>query len=402
VNVENLRYQIAMAWAEKEFSASDIDTPALVYDELVLTQTLRRLIEIRRALGVRVLFSVKALSIPPLVELIAGSVDGLSVSSLFEAMLAHRVAGPSASVHMVTPALVATEVPELARHVDAVSFNSLSQWRRFAAERWDGVRLGLRVNPQLSFVRDERYDPCRRGSKLGIPIDALSGEIEAGRGLTGISGLHLHSNCDSRSWEPLDQTARHVAERLGRLLPELAWINLGGGYLFDEIEDLKPLERAVERLRGSRPIEIFLEPGEGVVGRAGSLVTTVLDLFESDGRKVAVVDTTVNHYPLLFEYQYQLAAKGADPQGEHAYLVAGRSCLAGDLFGEYRFHRPLAVGSRIELLGAGAYALVRATMFNGINLPTLYLRRVDGALMELRRFGFDDFWRMSGAPEWRG
>lgn len=374
-----------------------LQTPALVYEEQCILEALDRLIQLKEKLGLHVLYSIKALACPGILEIIAKHVDGFSASSLFEAILSRKILGKKGSVHIVSPAFAEKEIPEISKYTDYISFNSLSQWRRFENLDWKKMRLGLRVNPQLSFVKDERYNPCRKGSKLGIPMESLVREVNSGKiNLNKISGIHFHSNCDARTLNPLLDTVVHICRKMNKLSIPLEWINLGGGYLFDEIDDWTPLTEAIDLLRKNKPLKVFIEPGEAIVGRAGSLVTTVLDIFESDGKRIAIVDSTINHFPQIFEYQYQLDVLGSEPTGEFPYLIAGRTCLAGDLFGEYCFLRPLKIGSRIIFKSAGAYSLVKANMFNGINLPSIYLEASTGKLIKLREFSYHDFWTRCG------
>jgi carboxynorspermidine decarboxylase len=346
-----------------------------------------------------VLYSVKALSIPAILEIIAKHVDGFSASSLFEARLAREILGKGGTVHLTSPALSEPEVQEISNYADYVTFNSMSQWSRLHKGNWKNVRFGLRINPGLSFIKDDRYNPCRKGSKLGIPIDALHQYLDSGDAdLKGISGIHFHTNCESRSVNPLLETVIHVSERLKNILSQLEWINLGGGYQYDEIRDGNPLIQAIDHLRKNFHLKIFLEPGEAIVGRAGFLITSVLDIIESDGHKIAIVDSTVNHMPQVFEYQYEPSLVGSAPDDKHPYLIAGRTCLSGDLFGEYRFSRPLEIGSRLAFTFAGAYSLVKAHMFNGVNLPGLYLLDQAGKIIQMREFSYKDFWMRCGGP----
>ncbi|PWT91280.1 MAG: 2Fe-2S ferredoxin, partial [Acidobacteria bacterium] len=370
-------------------SNSSLQTPALIYDEQTLLQTLAHLAEAKKKLGIHILYSIKALSHPVILDIIARNVDGFSASSLFEAMLSRKILGNKGSVHITTPAIAEQEISGLLENVDYISFNSLSQWDRFQKVDWKEVHLGLRVNPQLSFVKDERYDPCRTNSKLGIPMSDL---LHKNLSLEKISGIHFHTNCDALNLNPLLETVMHVSREMDQLPLQLDWMNLGGGYLFDEIRDWDPLAKAVEFLTKKRCSKIFIEPGEAVVGHSGYLASTVLDVFESDGKKIAIIDSTINHMPQFFEYQYKPTILESRPQEKFSYVIAGRTCLAGDLYGQYCFPTPLEIGSRITFASVGAYTLVKSNMFNGINLPNLYLLTATGKLVELRKFSFQDFW----------
>jgi carboxynorspermidine decarboxylase len=380
-----------------DLSSVALRTPAFVYEEEKLLYALEKMQSVRRKTDCKILYSVKALSCPGILEILAPHLNGFSASSLFEAKLSRHILNSRGTVHLTCPAIVEDEIPEIATHADYISFNSLSQWNRFKKKEWKDVRLGLRINPQLSFIRDDRYNPCRQHSKLGISIDVLSDRMNSsGSDLENISGIHFHTNCESRTVTPLLETVIHVSRKLKQLLPHLDWINLGGGYQYDEIDDLSPVIQAVDYLKNEFGLQIFLEPGEAIVGRAGSLITTVLDIFESDRKQIAIIDSTVNHMPQVFEYQYQPTIIGSDPNNLHSYLIAGRTCLSGDLFGEHRFSQPLEIGSRLAITFAGAYSLVKAHMFNGINLPSIYLLTKSGQPIKLHEFSYEDFWTASG------
>ena len=259
----------------------------------------------------------------------------------------------------------------------------------------------MRVNPQISFIDDKRYDPARSDSKLGVPLDDLITLLSNGARdtLAGITGIHFHNNADSTNFGQLLQTVEHLDLHLGDWLSTLDWINLGGGYLFPEDANLKPFYQAIDLLKSKHGLEVFMEPGAAIVRDAGYIVSTVLDIFISDGKQIAVLDTTVNHMPEVFEYQYEPDVMGHVESGKHEYILAGCSCLAGDIFGEYAFDEPLEVGSRVVFSGMGAYTLVKAHMFNGINLPTIYSLRENGELVLEKEFTYEDFARQCGAVE---
>ena len=373
-------------------------TPALLFDDATLLVRSRALRRIADTVGSKFLFALKSLAFAPVLETIKPSLDGFACSSLFEAKLARDLSDGSHTVHLTTPGLRSDEIGELAEICDYISFNSLTQWRRFRKVATPSVSCGLRINPQLSFVDDQRYDPCRQYSKLGSPMDQVVAALaDHPDWFTGLRGIHLHNNCDSDDFAPLLETVRAVESRLSPLLERLEWVNLGGGYLFEGDQDVAPLREAVELLRSKYHVTVFIEPGSAVVREAGRLVSSVVDLFTNDGRTVAVLDTTVNHMPELFEYQCPPTVAGAREGGRYAYTLVGSTCLAGDLFGEFTFDEPLEVGSRVEFADAGAYTWVKAHMFNGINLPTIYSIRPSGNLVKQQQSTYEDFVRRNGA-----
>ena len=361
-----------------------MSTPAFVYDE----RAIHRLLDYAEPLRerCRVLFAIKSFSFAPALRVMARRLDGFAVSSLYEARLARSVIGDLGSVHITTPGLRGDEADEIGSMCDYVAFNSLSQWEMHSPKLKGRANCGLRVNPQLSFADDCRYDPCRPRSKLGVPLDGLAAVLrEEPARLDEVRGLLVHSNCDSPDFGELRATVERLQYRIPGLLRQVEWVNLGGGYLFEEngepCDNLDELCRAVDSLRAEYGVEVFIEPGSGLIRAAGYFVASVLDLFQSGGATVAVLDTTVNHMPEVFEYGFQPDVVGHDDGAPHEYLLAGCTCLAGDLFGAYRFADPLRVGDKVVFSNAGSYTLVKAHTFNGVALPSVYALTMDGELV---------------------
>ncbi|MBL7221222.1 MAG: hypothetical protein ISS69_13975 [Phycisphaerae bacterium] len=369
-----------------------IDTPAFVYDETRLVNLVSYVNDLACRVGFNVLFTLKPQTFPDILELLSPYLDGFSVSSLFEARFVRDALEKPGPLHITTPGIRSDQIDAIAEACDYIAFNSLSQWTMFKGAVRDKVYCGLRINPQLSFVEDGRYDPCREHSKLGVPLVEMAALARRQDGLlANITGVHFHTNCDSRTFDPLLETVRHLDATAPELLRMIEWINLGGGYLFPEIGDRVPLARAVDILWSKYGLEVFLEPGSGIVRDAAAIVSTVIDIFESDGKTVAVLDTTVNHMPEVFEYQFQPNVLGQTENGPHRYLLAGCTCLAGDLFGEYAFSEPLEMGSRVVFTDMGAYTTVKWHWFNGVNLPAIYSCTKTGGLVPRKRFAYEDF-----------
>ena len=340
-------------------------TPAFVFDENIMTSNLSALANLKERSGCQVLYSIKALPLQQVLKLTSHYLDGLSVSSLFEARLAKETLPHSSSTHITTPGLRESEFKEVSSLCSHISFNSKPQFLRLQHKN-NKASLGLRLNPKLSFANDPRFDPCRPHSKLGLALDSL---IEIPK---EIQGLHFHTVFSNTNYQTLQKTIDLLEQKLAPQLQQLKWLNLGGGYLYPQISNQQPFIDLVKRLKNKYQLDIFIEPGKAVVGNAGFLVSSVIDSFISDDRNIAVLDTSVNHNPEVFEYQKKPELLEADMQAEHSFLLVGSSCLAGDIFGEYTFKRPLQVGDRLVFLNVGAYSLIKANRFNGYNLPDVY------------------------------
>ncbi len=377
--------------------ATDIQTPVFICDEKRLTTVASSVIDQLRDTHAQVLYPLKPFSQVDVLRALLPHISGFSVSSLFEARLITEAIDEPGTIHFTSPGLPESDIAELTDLCTHVSLNSLTQLARWPDPPPNKVSLGLRVNPQLSYVQDARYDPSRPYSKLGAPLNAVKAAIDAGNpDLDRLDGIHFHSNCESTDFGELLRTVQHLEESIGDLLQRVKWINLGGGYLFEEAEYIESFHTAVDHLQKTYDLEVFIEPGTALVRSAGYVVSTVLDIFESDGLDIAVLDTTVNHMPEVFEYGYEPDVFGHDEKNEHEYQLAGTTCLAGDLFGIYKFDKPLELGSRIIFLDQGAYTLPKAHMFNGVNLPSIYALTADGELVLKKQFTYDDY-----ASRWR-
>jgi carboxynorspermidine decarboxylase len=371
---------------QPNFWTEQVCSPAFIIDQRTL---MKRCGELRSVHATK-LYSTKALALPCVFDSVRGELDGFSVSSPFEALLAAEMSEPQAPIHFTSPGLSYRTIPVIARTCTHVSLNSISQWNRLTPELAEAVSLGLRVNACISTVRDLRYDPCRPNSKLGILLQELAALWHSGVPKL-IDGIHVHNACLSRSWLPILKTARKIESVLETNLNKLKWVNLGGGYIWDETTDFGPVQEAVDMLTTTYGLEVFVEPGAGIVNSAGYLVASVVDVFKSEGKTIAVLDTTVNHLPEVFEYQFEPDVMEHTDEGYYEYILAGCSCLAGDLFGEYCFMQPLEIGSRVTFENVGAYTMVKANMFNGINLPSIYALDQTGQLELIKEFAFEDF-----------
>ena len=365
-----------------------IATPAFVYEEEFIRRRCEHIRQIADTAGCKLLYSLKALTLPWVLELIGPHVQGFSVSSLYESIVARDVLKTEGTIHLTTPGLRPDDVRKISEYCDYVSFNSISQWLRHKDDMADHLEIGLRVNPEVSFLDDPRYDPCRAHSKLGASIHSVKEALNHGSPHShGVSGLLIHNNCNSPDFRELLLTVQKLERELGCVLDGAEWINLGGGYLFDkDSASMDAFYEAVGSLKSRHGLEVFIEPGSAFVRDAGFLVSTVLDLIEDGGKSIAILDTSVNHLPESFEYEWRPDVLLDIENGRHRYIIAGSTCLAGDVFGEYSFAQPLEVGSKVVMYGVGSYNLVKAHTFNGLPLPSIYNLNGSGEITLVKEF----------------
>ncbi len=369
---------------------SKAPSPAYVVDEAALERNLALLDDVQRGAGCKIIMALKGFSMFSVFPLIRRTLCGAAASSLNEARLAREEF--KGEVHVYAPAYRDDEFEQYLELADHIVFNSFSQWRRFrpavrrARRR---IRCGLRVNPEHSEVKVPLYDPCAKGSRLGITLDAFEpGELD------GISGLHFHTLCELNA-DSLERTLPAVEARFGRWFDRLEWINFGGGHHITRDDyDRAKLADLVRDFRKRRQLEVYLEPGEAIALNTGVLVASVLDIVRND-LNIAILDTSAAaHMPDVLEMPYRPRVLGAGEPGEREFTfrLAGLTCLAGDVIGDYSFDRPLSVGDRLVFLDMAHYTMVKNNTFNGVNLPAIALCDTrTGGLRVVRSFGYVDF-----------
>jgi carboxynorspermidine decarboxylase len=322
--------------------------------------------------------------------LIRKYLDGTCASGLYEARLGREEF--QKEVHTFSPIYTEDEFEDILHLSDHIIFNSFTQWERFkpiCLKKADTHRFGLRINPEHSEVETALYDPCAPGSRLGI----RQADFE-GKDLEGISGLHFHVLCENNA-DALERTLGAVEKRFGDLLPTLQWMNFGGGHHITRRDyDRDLLCRLVSEFQEAYGVAVYLEPGEAVALNAGVLLATVQDVVRNE-MDIAILDVSVTcHMPDILEMPYRPEVHGADlPRKKpHTYRLAGASCLAGDVIGDYSFDRPLEIGDRLLFMDMAHYTMVKTTMFNGVKHPAIAAwNSTTGQLRIVRRFAYEDF-----------
>jgi carboxynorspermidine decarboxylase len=365
-------------------------SPAYVVDLGRLRHNLAILDEVQRRSGAKILFALKAFAMWSVFPLIRQTLQGVCASSPWEARLGREEFG--GEVHSFSAAFKESDVRELLAISDHLVFNSFAQLERFRPlweKERERVSIGLRVNPEHSEGAVPLYDPCAPKSRLGIPRAEFDG-----RSLEGVEGLHFHTLCE-QLFEPLARTAAVFEENFGAFLPHLKWLNLGGGHhITREGYDINALVELVKHFRAKYGVEVYLEPGEAVVIGTGVLVGEVLDLVHNQV-DIAILDVSATcHMPDVLEMPYRPGITGGFDPGvqPHTYRLAGPSCLAGDVIGDWSFARPLAVGDRLAFEDMAHYTMVKTTTFNGIQHPHLCtFEPQTGELKVVRSFTYEDF-----------
>lgn len=365
-----------------------MNTPYFLIEEEKLEQNLRLLRSVAERAGCKILLAQKAYSVYQTYPLISDYLDGSTASGVYEARLGREEFGKE--VHAYSPAFREEDVKELASLCDHIVFNTPAQVKKYAPLcREKGVSVGLRINPECSTQEGHAiYDPCAPGSRLGTTLANFDESV-----LPLLDGLHFHTLCEQNS-DDLEVTVRAFCDKFGKYLPRMKWLNLGGGHHITRADyDVDRLVRIVRGLKERYGVQVYLEPGEAVVLNAGTLHARVLDTLHN-GLDIAILDVSAAcHMPDVLEMPYRPPLFGSGEAGEKAYTyrLAGPTCLAGDVIGDYSFDSPLKEGDELVFGDMALYTMVKTNTFNGMPLPAIRYLGKDGKIQTLREFSYEDF-----------
>jgi carboxynorspermidine decarboxylase len=371
---------------------SKIPSPAYVMEESSLRKNLALIQSVKERADVNIILAFKAFALWKSFPVIKEYIRHSTASSPWEAQLALEEMGSKA--HTYSPAYTEKDFPLIKACSSHITFNSLSQFRRFYPNTLDNptrISCGLRINPEYSEIETELYNPSAPGSRLGIIREELGGKLPE-----GVEGLHFHTLCESSSYA-LENTLKQVEAQFGEFFPQIQWLNMGGGHLMTrEDYDVEHLIRLLQSFKKKYPhLEIILEPGAAFVWQTGVLLSSVVDIVENRGIKTAILDVSFTcHMPDCLEMPYKPTVRGAYQESVYrkpAYRLGGNSCLSGDYMGDWSFDEELRIGDKIIFEDMIHYTIVKTTMFNGIPHPDLCLWKENGTLETYRRFGYEDY-----------
>lgn len=378
---------------------SGLPTPCYIIDEAGLCRNCEILSAVMKRTGCKILLAQKAFSNYDFYPLISGYLSGTEASGLYEARLGAEKM-PNRETHVFCAAYRDGEFDELLKYAEHIVFNSPNQLKRFGAKaKESGASIGIRINPECSTQEGhEIYDPCAAGSRLGTTREMWDKQM-TDELISLLDGLHFHTLCEQNA-DALEVTLKAVEEKFGDILPEMKWLNMGGGHHITRDDyDIPLLERCIAYAQEKWGVEVYLEPGEAVALNAGYLASRILDIAENGGTKIAITDVSAAcHMPDVIEMPYTPPLYNADKPSikNHTYRLAGPTCLAGDVTGDYSFENELQIGDIIVFGDMAIYSTCKNNTFNGMPLPEIWKRRKDGELELVVRFGYEEFERRLG------
>jgi len=369
----------------------EIPSPAFVLDEKLLRKNLELINTVQQEAGIEIILAFKGFAMWSAFPIVREYLKGATASSLYEARLCFEEMKTRA--HLYSPVYLDHEFDELMSYSDHIVFNSVKQFEKYYQRTRTAdhkISCGIRINPEYSDVGTDLYNPSAPGSRLGIGSNEIPDELPE-----EIEGIHFHVLCESDSFS-LEKVLKNLENKYSKYLHRVKWVNMGGGHLMTrEGYNHQHLIKLLKDFRKKYDVKVILEPGSAIAWETGVLVSTIQDIVEHQGVKTAILDVSFTaHMPDTLEMPYRPKIIGAqDPTEESRYLyrLGGGSCLAGDFMEAYDFGRELQIGEKIVFLDMIHYTMVKTTMFNGVNHPSIAIWTKDEQLNIVRKFSYEDF-----------
>ena len=365
----------------------ELPSPSFVCEQDLLENNLKLLKRIQDEADVNILLALKGFALYSTFDLCKKYLKGCCASGLHEAMLAKEKFG--GEVHTYSPAFKNEEIEEIIELSNHLVFNSFNQLNQFKSKAIGKTSIGLRINPEYSSVEVDLYNPCAINSRLGITKENFEDD-----NLEGIEGLHFHALCE-QNVDALAGALAAFEKNFSQYFSQLKWVNFGGGHHITRSDyDVEGLIEILKNFKKRYPhLKIYLEPGEAIGWQTGYLVATVLDVVKN-GMYLAILDTSAeSHMPdtLAMPYRPEIRNAGNANEKKFTYRLAGNTCLAGDIIGDYSFDKPLKVGDKIILEDMIHYTMVKTTTFNGIKLPSIVIKVSDDCYQIVNNFGYNEY-----------
>ena len=229
-----------------------------------------------------------------------------------------------------------------------VLFNACSLYQLETYGRlFPGREVSVRVNPGLGSGHSNRTNTGGPSASFGIWHGRLD-QVLATAAVHNlrITGLHSHigSGSDPEVWQHCARLTLGVAAKL----PEVRRMSMGGGFKIGRMAgevstDLREAGQPVAdefdcfaREHG-RKLHLEIEPGAFLVGNAGAIVCSVVDVVDTgrQGYSFIKVDSGMTEVlrPSLYGAQHPIVVVPATPEerGRGEYLIAGHCCESGDI-----------------------------------------------------------------------
>jgi diaminopimelate decarboxylase len=383
-----------------------VGTPVYIYSARAIREAYGDIDRAFAAYPHAIHYALKANSTLAIVRLLRTLGSKVDANSGGEIAVARRAGVPMADVVFTgvgkTRDELASAIVDRIGVINAESAGELDRIAELATAHGVDARVALRVNPDIDAGSHPKISTGLRINKFGVPLHEAREVYRTRLGRAGLRfvGVHVHIGSQITSVEPLRRAAQTVATLALELRDDgvaLEHVDIGGGLgiSYDQEQAIGVAEYAAVVIPELQRcgIPVVLEPGRVIVGRAGAMVATVVDIkrFGVD-RQFAVLDAGMAELlrPALYGAYHRIVPLRRRTGAETPWDVVGPICESSDVFAQERPLPPLEVRDRVALLDAGAYGSAMASNYNRHQLPPEVLVDGDRWTVIRRRQSIDD------------
>lgn len=365
----------------------DIPSPCFVLEKNLLIKNLEVFKNVQKASGVWALCALKGFSFYREFDLLNSSIKGATASSLHEVLLASAYFN---DVHACFPVYKSDEFEQVTSLCSHITFNTISQFKRYKHALVENNTALLRINPEYSEVEIPLYNPARTNSRLGVSRKELSTQ---GGLPEEIEGLHVHALCENDSFT-FDRLFKKIEENFADELNQVKYLNIGGGHLITKKGyDLDHFTKTILSISSKYNVQVIMEPGSAFGWQAGFLKTSVQDVIKKEDHYILMLDASFSaHMPDTLEMPYMPEVRGFNKvSGLYSITFGGNTCLAGDEMSGYFSDTLPRVGDEIIFEDMMHYTTVKTTTFNGVKHPAIGRIGVNQEFELLSQPGYEDY-----------
>jgi diaminopimelate decarboxylase len=356
--------------------AREFGTPLYVYHAEKIKSQYEKLSNAFQGANVLFFYACKALTNINILRYIRELGANIDCSSINEVRLAKHAGFTPEQILYTSNGISFSEIEQAKEEGVHINIDSLSNLEKFGKKYGHSYPVGIRLRPNIMAGGNIKISTGHDKSKFGIPVEHIERVLQlVEKHNLFIRDLHIHTGSDIYD---VDVFVKGI-EVLFELIPkfsELESIDLGGGFKVpyregDPETDINALAKKVKEAfanhpnPGGRPLQIWFEPGKYLVSEAGSLLTTVNVIKESNGTTFAGLDTGFNHLirPMFYD-AYHRIRNISNPEGPvKNYTVVGNICETDT----FAWDRPLPVireGDILVFSNAGAYGFEMSSNYN--------------------------------------
>lgn len=405
--MDDLHYDHDELYLEKinlSHLAQQFGTPLYVYSKAILAANWRAFANAFKTIPHRICYSVKANSNLSLLKLFSEWGAGFDIVSLGELNRVIKVHGNPQLIIFSGVGKKKIEIEQaIAANIYCFNVESEQELERIntiATTLGKKVNISLRMNPDVDALTHAHISTGLSENKFGIDRNDILPLCKRLINFPSINMIGLASHIGSQilDLKPFLLTIDRLLEtyqQINSLGIRIQHLNIGGGlgirYDDENPPSIKDYANALEKKLKNLPLELIIEPGRAMVGKAGLLLTRIEYLKQNSQKKFAIVDAGMNDLirPALYDAWHNILPVLIRSTKKEIYDIAGPVCESADFFGK---NRELAIksGDLLAITAAGAYGFSMSSNYNSRCKPAEVLVDQDKVQLIRKREKIED------------